>query len=61
MMTEKELIDKLFIIKEAADRGIELIANQGQPLDGNAELANYRSLLETYQKEQLKEFFNEVV
>ena len=45
-------MNALIRIKECADGGIELVSNQGQTLDGYSELANYRSIIEKFVKEQ---------
>ena len=42
----------LLIIYETAKAGTSFIANQGQPLDGYAELANYRQVIEEHLVEQ---------
>jgi len=45
-------IDDFVKIKQCADGGTPLLSNQGQALDGYSELANYRSIIEKFIKEQ---------
>lgn len=51
-MTEQEAMKELTNIKQCADYGTPLTSNQGQPLDGYSELANYRSVIERFMKGQ---------
>ena len=46
----QSLVYELYRVKEAADGGTPLASNQGQALDGYAELAAYRQKLEAYLK-----------
>ena len=49
-MTEKELVEKLIYIKNMADGKIATFSSQGQAMSGYCELAEYRGLLEHFQK-----------
>jgi hypothetical protein len=49
---EQETMKELTDIKQCADGGTELVSNQGQGLDGYSELANYRSVIERFMKDQ---------
>lgn len=51
IMDKDVFIKSILRIKEAADGGKELIANQVQAMDGYSELANYRSEIEKYAEE----------
>ena len=44
-------MDALVRVKQCADGGTELVSNQGQALDGYSELANYRSVIERFIKD----------
>ena len=44
-------MDALVRVKQCADDGTELVSNQEQALDGYSELANYRSVIEQFIKD----------
>ena len=51
-MNSDDIIKSLMKVKNAADGRISLLSNQGQALDGISELANYRGILELYDKKK---------
>jgi len=48
-------LEQLLKIKQAADGRASLLSNQGQALDGYSELANYRAVIEKFEKEKSNE------
>jgi hypothetical protein len=47
---EEEFISKMLDVKHAADNKEPLFSCQGQAMDGYSELANYRGIIDDYEK-----------
>ena len=50
LMRLSSLFSQLKLVKDAADGKSELVSNQGQAMDGYSELANYRQIIEDFDR-----------